>query len=358
MSHNSDKPDFPAISPDNPPKFSGFSDCRAGLAHGPAVARDSILPAVPGQREFLEKMLTGSQAKTAYALRLNAEAMIKAGGLNSTGFLTLTLGDFDENGKFQCVFDSKEASRRLNNLNRRVLGDLFEKAIVVTERMKSGAIHFHLLGVIRGRPDIRTGLNFDRVKGRDYRTVPEPLREIWAYLRKILPDYGFGRAELLPVKKTGEAVACYVSKYIEKNVCNRLPQDKHKKLVRYLNFDKKQIKPNDFGWASARACAWRGKTRECAALLGIQTPEQAALALGPRWAWRISSIWTKIDDVVRPFIQWDSFGQREIARRELYQTAHHDYLRVLNLPFAHDVRIGGELWMKDEWAEFMSFAKN
>jgi hypothetical protein len=278
--------------------------------------------------------------------------------LNSTGFLTLTLGEFDENGKFQCVFDSAEASRRINNLNRRVLDVLFERAIIVTERMKSGAIHFHILGTLAGRPDIRTGLNFDRVKMRDYRTVPESLREIWAYLRKILPEYGFGRAELLPVKKTGEAVACYVSKYIEKNVTNRLPQDYRKKLVRYIGWNQKQLKPNNFSWATKRAAAWRGKTRECAALLGIQTPEEAASALGPRWAWRISSVWTKIDDAPLPFMQWNSFAERELARRELYQTAHHDYLRVLNLPFAHDVRVGGELWDKEEWAEFLGVAKN
>jgi hypothetical protein len=311
MSHNSD---------------SGFT---AGREIKKAA---SILPAVPGQTENLSFMLTGSQKKTAFALRCNAEAMIKAGGLNSTGFLTLTLGNFDAAGKFHGIHDAREASRRFNNLARRVLNDLFERAIVVTERHKSGAIHFHLLGILAGRPDIRTGFNFERVKKRDYRGVSDTLRGIWAMLRKILPEYGFGRAELTPIKKTGEAVACYVSKYIEKNVCNRLPEDRRKKLVRYIGWNKSQLKPNCFGWASARAAAWRGKTRECAGMIGILEPEKAAETLGARWAWKISGIWQKIDDAVRPFVLWPSFEIRELAKRELYRMANRSAVAMLNLP--------------------------
>ncbi|MEI9961353.1 MAG: hypothetical protein WDM76_09585 [Limisphaerales bacterium] len=74
--------------------------------------------------------------------------------------MTLTVGDFDEDGKFQGIDDAAEASRRINNLNRRVLKLLFTRAIVVTERHKSGKIHFHILGILRGSPDIRTGFDF------------------------------------------------------------------------------------------------------------------------------------------------------------------------------------------------------
>lgn len=292
----------------------------------------SILPAVPGQLEFLPRLLSGSQKKTAFALRENAEKMIEQGGLNSTGFLTLTIGNLGSDGKFRGVANSSEASRRFNNLARRVLNALFEKSIVVTERHASGNIHFHLLGILAGHPDIRTGFNFERVKKRDYRGVSDALRGIWAMLRKILPEYGFGRAELTPVRKTGEAVAAYISKYIEKNVGNRLPQDRRKKLVRYLGWEKKQLKPNQFGWATARAMAWRGKTRECAGMLGISEPEQAAAALGSHWAWKISGVWQKIDDAVRPFILWPSFEIRELAKRELYRLANRSAVAMLNLP--------------------------
>ena len=319
MSHNSDK----------------------GPQVGRAVnVRDCIIPAQPGQQSLLPGMMTGSQAKTAYALRKNVEDMIagdakrrlvrfdysdgkstsawiadKPENLNCTGFLTLTVGDIVE-GRFQGVRDAAEASRRINNLNRRVLPELFERAIVVTERMKSGVIHFHVLGILRGRPDIRTGLDFDALARRDYRSASPALRGIWAMLRSTLPEYGFGRAELLPVRKTSEAVACYISKYIEKNLCNRQPQDKRKKLVRYIGFEKRQLKPNQFAWATKRAIAWRAKTRETAALIGCESPEQAAEALGPRWAFHLSAVWTKIDDAPVPFMQWD-YAVRVRAAMEL-----------------------------------------
>jgi hypothetical protein len=325
--------------------------------------RDSILPALPGQQDFLPRFLTGSQAKTAFALRQNCERMIAgdAGGqlavssmdgrkfwrvekpqfLNSTGFLTLTIGDYfcQYHGKkipdernfcpvcgnrmhFVQVHDSAEANRRFNNLNRRVLAGLFQRAIAVTERHKTGAIHFHVLGVLAGTPDIRSGLKFEEISKKNYRSAPEKLREIWAQLRDILPEYGFGRAELLPIKKTSEAVAAYVSKYIEKNICNRMPDDRRKKLVRYIGWEKGQLKPNNFSWGSPRAMAWRAKTRACAALVNIRQPEQASEAFGPRWAFHISRLWSRFDDAPVPAIAWE-WGTREIIRAELYRLAPH-----------------------------------
>jgi len=94
--------------------------------------------------------LTGSQAKTAFALRKNAELMIREAGLSACGFLTLTVGEM-EGETFRQVWDATEASRRIHHLQRRVLSALFERAIIVTERHKNGAIHFHVIGVLRGR---------------------------------------------------------------------------------------------------------------------------------------------------------------------------------------------------------------
>ncbi len=271
----------------------------------------------PVQIELVDRMLSGSQAKTAFALRMNCERMVREDGLNSIGFLTLTVGEKDETGTFQKVPDGAEASRRLNNLNRRVLKNLFERAVIVTERHKSGEIHFHILGTLRGRPDIRSGLNFAAVKARDYRSASPALRALWKNLREILPDYGFGRHELMPVEKTGEAVSSYVSKYIEKNVCNRLKSDHRKKLVRYLGWEKKQLKPNEFSWGSHRACAWRQKARKLAGLVGIETREQAAECLGPRWAWNLTTLWKRVfgDDLIWGF-KWD-FSSREVAKAEI-----------------------------------------
>ena len=361
--------------------------------------------AQPVQLELTSRMLQGSQAKTAYALRLNCERMIggnaprtlkqfkwrdKEGiqhegehwiaetpeNLNSTGFLTLTVGDYvcSEHGqrlpakegqeftnlcpvclqkmKFVRISDADEANRRFNNLNRRVLGMVFSQAVVVTERHKSKDIHFHALGLIAGGQDIRSGFDFDAVSRRNYRSASDALRAIWSLLREKLPEYGFGRAELLPVKKSGEAVACYVSKYIEKNVCNRLAEDAHKKLVRYLGWNGTQLKANDVEWATKRADTWWAKTSECAGLIGAEVrtrPESdfpealveatrntkfrpkihdgspVAEALGPRWAMLISSLWTKLSDEPVNRVDWPNYQTREWVRNQLAARAGREW---------------------------------
>lgn len=319
--------------------------------------------------ELTKSFLSGSQAKTAFALRLNAERLVREDGLNSTGFLTLTVGDYFCNihgkqipkaknycpccgtGKkmlFVKVHCPKEAARRFNNLNRRVIGDIFKRAIAVSERHQDKGLHFHLLGSLANRADIRSGFNFDAVARRDYRTASESIRAIWQMLRKTLPQYGFGRAELLPIKKTGEAVAAYVSKYIEKHVCNRLPEDRRKKLVRYIGWKAEHLKANEFEWDGDKARAWRGKSRQMLGLLEIELPDtetaparhvadacaaaagkirpkwldgtQAREILGSRWAFHLHNLIQKLSDQPVPEMVW-SYLERELVKRELAAVA-------------------------------------
>jgi hypothetical protein len=374
-------------------------------------AGDAVLsPEANGQKPLAFR-LAGSGKKTATALKDNCERMIAgnapgrlveveylhngeprtkkvwvaqgAENLNCTAFLTLTVGDMGEDGRFQQVWDAAEASRRINNLNRRVLKDLFEYAIVVTERHQNRAIHFHIVGILRGRPDIRTGFNFDAVRNRNYSSVSDTLRGLWARLREVLPNYGFGRAELTPIEKTGEAIAAYVSKYIEKNLFNRLKEDKGKKLVRYIGdwtvakFVDGQLiakgdgklykrRPNDFGWATPSGVAWRWKTREVAALIDVKTPEEAKIALGPRWAWNLSNMWKRnTDDPRRPknWVEWsDEFTKEnaedllskwvseEWALRRLYAHRLPDWDMdgyKLQRREEHEALIETDIWKKD-----------
>ena len=242
------------------------------------------------------RLLTGSQAKTAYALRLNCAHLVETYGVNRCGFQTLTVGDFicrthskqiptGRRGKCPCckkempfyqVFDMEEASRRLHNLLRRVLPAVFLLGVIVTERCKNGAIHFHVFGPLLHDWDIRTGLNFEQVRQRNYTSVCAELRGVWAELRRVLPKYGFGRAELLPIRKTGEALASYISKYIEKNVMNRPAADKGKKLVRYFGWEKRQLKPNEFEWNSKGGQTWRAKIGQLAKIGGLRVWDNSA----------------------------------------------------------------------------------
>ena len=245
--------------------------------------------------------------------------------------------------KFRGVNEAAEASRRVNNLMK-FLKIIFSRGIVVTERHQSADIHFHLIAALASGADIRTGLDFEAVRRRDYSSASPALRGVWRQLRATLPKYGFGRHELLPIRKTGEAVAAYIAKYVEKNVCNRTAADKHKKLVRYFGWQKAQLKPNEFEWDGERARAWRGKAREICALVGVELPDaeispaehvkkictakagkirpkmmdgrQATEIIGSRWAYYVTDFISKVSDAAVPFMIWD-FVTRKLVETEM-----------------------------------------
>ncbi len=225
-----------------------------------------------GQKELWE--LSGSQAKTAYALRINCETMAREAGIGRIGFLTLTVGERNSAGKWEHVLEMDEASRRFHSLAAKILPLLFVRYIAVPERHKNRGIHFHLLGELRAEfGNIRNGFDFasftaarDARDGgtvcaeaeRLYALAAAPaLRDAWAMLRERLPGFGFGRAELTPVEKEGEQIASYIAKYIEKNISNRDAGDVGRRLVRYSGWSKSQLKAADFSWATEGACEWR-----------------------------------------------------------------------------------------------------
>jgi hypothetical protein len=173
--------------------------------------------------------------------------MVEKHSLEKTGFLTLTFSRY--------VVAYKVAQKSLHSLMTGVISSRYAEYIVVMERMTSGRIHYHLLVVVA--EDIRTGFDFDAVKRGDYRSASAYLRSEWKFWRETAPRYGFGRTELLPIKKTAAGVAKYVGKYVAKHIGKRLPEDKGARLVRYSK------RANRIGirftWASVGAFMWRLK---------------------------------------------------------------------------------------------------
>lgn len=309
----------------------------------PGVADDS-----DGQQP-LPFQLTGSQKKTAFALEQNVAAMIEEAGLENCGFLTLTVGDLitcSEAGcagcgkeHFRQVWEAPESSRRIHSLMTNLLDELFPRAVIVTERHKSGAIHFHLIVECLG--DIRTGFDFeafldarnarkagyvDHEAEKRYADSATPvLKRLWSILRERLPSYGFGRAELTPIYKTGEAVSRYVSKYVEKNLFNRRPEDKGKKLVRYMGWRGSQMTANKFSWCNPRATAWRNKARDLAALALVTSREKVAAAFGARWSFKLTRVMHAVDDRPLPAFEW-TYPERECARQLVCRVARRQWL--------------------------------
>lgn len=192
--------------------------------------------------------LSTQHKKSAYALEVNVHAFVEKFGLNKVGFLTLTFADR--------ITDPKEAQRRFNSLRKNILAPRYKNYVRVYERQKDGTVHYHLL--ISCKCDIRTGLNHQALKRRDYRSAGAYLRNEWKYLRENLNKYGFGRAELTPIKSNSKGISKYVSKYLGKHIEARIDEDKGVRLVQFSQGVWK-VATSNFQFFSEGSSIWRSK---------------------------------------------------------------------------------------------------
>ncbi len=207
--------------------------------------------------------------------------MIEKYGLECIGFLTLTFA--------RHVVAYKPAQKALHSLMTGILKPRYLEYITVMERMSSKRIHYHLLVVMAS--DIRTGFDFAAVWRGDYRSASPYLRAEWAFWRHTAPKYGFGRTELLPIKKTADGVANYISKYISKHIGQRLPEDKGARLVRYSKqANRVGIR---FSWVTPGAFMWRAKLGAFCRMLKL-TPDNYKECLrewfGRNWVYHLRPV--------------------------------------------------------------------
>ncbi len=191
--------------------------------------------------------LSAGHKKTAYALEQNVLFLFQRHGLERIGFLTLTFA--------RHVVTHEAAQKSLRSLITGVIKRRYVEFIIVVERMNSGRIHYHLL--VPMAEDIRTGFDFEAVKLREYRSASAYLRNEWLFWQVTAPKYGFGRTELLPIRRTAEGVAKYVGKYIGKHLGQRLKEDARARLVRYSKGANRVS--TRFSWVSPGAAHWRAK---------------------------------------------------------------------------------------------------
>jgi len=230
--------------------------------------------------------------KASFIVKTNIHAMCEKYPINQIGFLTLTFAD-----DVQC---HKEACKRYNSLRTNVLKFRYLDFVRVSERQPvSGRWHFHLVVVCK--QDIRRGIDFAAIAKRDYKSASPALRSEWAFWRNTAKRYGFGRSELLPVKKTGEALASYVAKYISKGFSTRRDDDKGARLVSYSKGSR--VCGSRFSFVGGKVKEWRLRCRlfldhlyfryyNQAILEGIPPPDPFTYddmpsLFGKRWAWRL-----------------------------------------------------------------------
>jgi len=259
--------------------------------------------------------LPGPKRKQAAALAFNIKWMAETFGAEKIGFLTLTCGDEKtaegDDGisekKFCGVHERAEAERRFNSLQTHVISKRYQCGVTVTERHKSGAMHFHLVvvcgGDLRGTIDHTACFPKKNAAGGyatapDYSTATTRLRLEWKFWRETAARYGFGRCQMQPMKSNGEALGRYVGKYISKSWGERRDDDKGGRLVRYFGAwsrDGRKMGPPmsaRHGTTTPRAYAWRACMKMMAALFAGQgvklTEENVRKMMGQHWAFTVT----------------------------------------------------------------------
>lgn len=265
-----------------------------------------------------EGKLSSAHRKTAYALKLNVLWLIERHGLERIGFLTLTFA--------RHVVAYKEAQKALHSLMTGVLKKRYPEYIIVMERMNSKRIHYHLLVVMAD--NIRTGFDFGAVKRGDYRSASDYLRREWKFWRDTAPKYGFGRTELLPIKKTADGVARYVGKYVAKHIGQRLPEDKGARLVRYSKGTGRA--GTRFDWMSPGAVMWRQKLGTFCRTLGLNSDNYQQFLkewFGRNWVYNLRTI---IEFIKLP--EYYSEGESKVSLRAAWLVAVNERQRRCHRP--------------------------
>jgi hypothetical protein len=144
--------------------------------------------------------------------------------------------------------------------------------------------------------DIGQGVNWEELEKGNYRSASPFLRKLWKDLRENLPNYGFGRSELLPVKSGPDAIARYVGKYISKHIGNRTEEQKG---VRLVSYSKGWLRNGcQFAWNTEGAAQWRRKLALFAERHGCTEFYQLSAKLGAGWAYRYAQDIVEIDQVI------------------------------------------------------------
>jgi len=195
----------------------GAAECRAAAPAPrlglPCLLSEQLNPTI------CKKSLPARHRRLA--VELEVMGLVMRYGVERIGFLTFTFADD--------VSTVPEASRRMNSLLTNQLSKRYAEWLSVVQRHKDGKIHFHFVVVMA--EDIRTDFDFAQVRRRDYSSASPYLKAEWAWLRATLPEYSFGRHELLPVRVT-DGFGRYVARYVAGNT-KRQAGDKGARLVRF-----------------------------------------------------------------------------------------------------------------------------
>ena len=176
----------------------------------------------------IEKVLHPRHHKAMHRMQFVIEEACRRWGHQSMAEFTLT---FAEDVSYQVAQD------RVNSLFSNVLRKRYEgRFFVVCERGgKNGRLHFHVVFQIKGSDFVSGCYRRDRPNGLGKQWVRnnKSIKAEFAYLRDLLPRYGFGSFTQVNPLQSVKGAAKYFSKYVGKGFYHRDESMVGKQLVRY-----------------------------------------------------------------------------------------------------------------------------
>lgn len=245
--------------------------------------------------------LSPYRRKCRHRLIMAIEWMVKKHGLNNVGVLTLTFGVPGSGRGSQTTRELREQAKdlefvqkRWHSLNTNIISKRYPDWICVVEPQGDSVWHLHV--VVATKFDIRTGTDVETLsnyslpawmrRGKHLRS--EALAVEWRALREIACKYRFGRIELLPIWKTGEALAFYLADYLTESF-KLIPPGKKHRLIRFSRGVSKQINLTFSIWSLGNLI-YRTRLKMAAGMLHFQDYADFANYFGPRWNYYLGDL--------------------------------------------------------------------
>jgi len=254
-----------------------------------------------GIGQFQSAPLSPYRKKSRHRLEMAIEWMVKEHGIEHVGLLTLSFGVPDSGRGSLETFLLREQAKDLEFVQGRwhsfcsnVIVKRYQDWICILEPHKDGVWHIHV--VVATKEDIRTGTDVETLsnyklpywmrRGKHLRN--EALAAEWKALRETACKYRFGRVELLPIKKTKEAFARYLGKYLTKTF-NLIPPGRRHRLIRYSRGVGRHFSMR-FSINGLGNLLYRTRLKMAAAMLDFRDYSLFADCFGPRWNYYLRDI--------------------------------------------------------------------
>jgi hypothetical protein len=241
------------------------------------------------------------QKRIRHKLIMGIEWLAKKHGIERVGVLTLSFGvPGSGRGSYE-TWELREQAKEWDFVQNRwhsfctnVVAERYEDWICVFEQHRDGVYHIHV--AVATKEDIRTGTDIETLsnyklpywmrRGKHLRN--DALAAEWKALREVCCKYRFGRVELLPVKKSAEAVGYYLGDYLAKTY-HRMPKGKRCRLVRFSRGINRTISTK-FTIHGLGQLIYRTRLRIAAGMLDFEEYGDFADYFGRRWNFLLKDI--------------------------------------------------------------------